>query len=358
MKAVILAGGKALRLRPLTWRRPKAVVPILGQPFLISPIELLRAAGVTDIALALASVPRRIHAVFGDGSAHRVSVHYSVESEPMGTGGALGRLRSRLPSTFLCLNGDILSDLDVRGLIEAHRRSGAVLTLAVTRVPDARNFGAVRVEPGDGGLRVAGFEEKGAQGPGLVSVGIYAMEPAVFDRIPEGRPVSLEREVFPAAVAASRAGGPPVAAFEHDGYFSDIGVLDRYRAVHRDALDGRIRIPGVGSPNPGGVFVGAGTRIDPEARIVGPSFIGDGATVRAGAQVGPYAVLGRRVRVGARARVSDSVLWLHTRIGEDAVVRGTVFAASCFVGQGALVRDAVLGDKSVVAAWSVVGGSR
>lgn len=358
MRAVILAGGKAIRLRPLTWRRPKAVVPVLGQPFLVSPLELLRAAGVTDIVLALASVPRRIHAVFGDGSAHRVSLEYSVESEPMGTGGALGRLRSRLPSTFLCLNGDILSDLDIRGLIETHRRSEAILTLAVTRVPDAANFGAVAVEASADGLRVAGFEEKGTGGPGRISVGIYAMEPEIFDRIPEGRPASLEHEVFPAAVAASRAGGPPVAAFEHPGYFSDIGVLDRYRAVQRDALDGRIRIPGVGSPNPGGVFVGADTRIHPQARVTGPSFIAAGVTIRAQAEVGPYAVLGPRVRIGVRARVADSVLWTHTRVGEDAVVRATVLAASCFVGQGARVAGAVLGDKSVVGAWSAVGGAR
>lgn len=358
MKAVILAGGKALRLRPLTWRRAKAVVPVLGRPFLVSPIELLRSAGVTDIALALASAPRRIRTAFGDGSAHRVSLEYSVEAEPMGTGGALGRLRSRLHSTFLCLNGDILTDLDIGGLIEAHDRAGALLTLAVTRVRDAGGFGAVSVEPREGGLRVAGFEEKGTRGPGWISVGIYAMEPEVFDSIPEGRPVSLEHEVFPAAVAASGSGGPPVAAFAHEGYFSDIGVLDRYRAVHRDALDGRIRIPGVGGPNPGGLFLGADPRIHPEARVTGPSFIGSGAIIRPGATVGPYAVLGPRVRIGAGASVTDSVLWAHARVGQDAVVEGAVLAESCFVGPGARVTGGVLGDKSVVSAWSVAGAPR
>ncbi len=358
MKAVILAGGKALRLRPLTWRRPKAVVPVLGRPFLAAQLELLRSAGVTDIVLALASAPRRIHAVFGDGAAYGVSLHYAVEPKPMGTAGALRRLRRRLKDVFLCLNGDVLTDLDVRGLVEAHRQASALLTLSVTEAPDASPFGSVSIQdPTAPGAppQVTGFGEKGRRGPGPISVGIYAMDPEILDLIPPNRPASLEHEVFPEAVAGSVAGGRPVAAFRHAGYFSDIGVPERYHAAHRDALEGRIRIPGVGSPNAGGAVVAEDASVHPDAVLRGPVLVAAGAVVRAGAEVGPHAVLGERVRVETGARVRDSVLWADTRIGEGAEVRGSVLATNCFVGQEATVADAVLGDKSIVAAYSVVG---
>lgn len=359
MTAVILVGGKALRLRPLTWRRPKAVVPILGQPLLATQLALLRSAGVTDIVLALASLPRRIHAVFGDGSAWGVSLRYSVEPEPMGTGGALGQLRGSLDSPFLCLNGDVLTDLDVEGLVASHRRAGAGITLSVAEVADASGFGAVEVrtaEAPESGHRVIGFEEKARSGPRWVSVGIYAMDPDVLDRIPSGRPVSLEHDVFPAAAASAR-GGRGVAAFAHRGYFRDVGVLERYQAAHRDALDGRIRIPGVGKANPGGAIVSENAVVHETAVVRGPTLIGDGAQVHAGAAIGPYAVLDRRVRVEAGARVEHSVLWPDTRIGEGAVVRRSVLGANGFVGQHARIAEAVLGDKSVVAAFSVVEGA-
>lgn len=347
MKAVILVGGKALRLRPLTSSRPKAIVPLLSRPFLENRLALLREAGITEIILCLAHLPRRIGAAFGDGSAHGVSLRYEIEPEPLDTGGAIGHIREQLNAPFLCLNGDVLADLDVRALAAAHEQAGGVLTLSVTPVPNGEDYGVVQT--GGDPLRVLGFAEKPeAPGPADISVGIYAMSPEIFDFIPPGGPVSLERAVFPAILAAGR----PVAAWRHSGYFNDIGTLAGYRAVHRDLLDGRIRIPGVGSPNPGGVIVDDTASVAPDARLVGPAFVGPGARLESGAEVGPYAVLGRHVRVERDARVADSILWEGTRIGEGAEVSATVIGASGFVGPGARVRDAALGDKSTLGAHS------
>ena len=351
MKAVILIGGKALRLRPLTFRRPKAIVPLLTRPFLVTQFELLRRAGITDIILALAWLPRRIEATFGDGSAFGVSLTYSVEPKPLGTGGAVGHLRSLLPEPFLCLNGDGLSDLDAAGLLRTHESADALLTLAVTPVADASPYGVVRTEapPAGGPARVARFTEKpDTPAAGEISVGAYVMDPAIFEFVPDGRPCSLEHEIFPAVVSAGR----PVAAYRHEGYFTDIGVLARYRQAHRDALDGKIRIPGVGRPNPGGVIVDETASVHPRARLIGPALVGPVAQVREGAEIGPYAVIGRQVRIEAGARVRDSILWAHTRVSEGATVSEAVLGVSTFVGPGARLSRAVLGDKSTVAAHS------
>lgn len=353
MKAVILIGGKALRLRPLTFRRPKAIVPLLARPFLATQFEPLRQAGITDIILCLASLPRRIEATFGDGNAFGVSLRYSVEPKPLGTGGAIGHVKSLLSEPFVCLNGDSLTDLDIRALVETHESAGAMLTLALTPVADASPYGVVRADASRvGGIRrVLGFTEKPAlPAPGEISIGAYVMNPAIFEFIPGGGACSLEHEVFPALLAAGRR----VAAHGHEGYFTDIGVVSRYRQAHRDALDGKIRIPGVGRPNPGGVIVDETASVHPHARLIGPSLVGPEAHVREEAEIGPYAVLGRQVRVEANARVKDSILWAHTRISEDAAVSGSIVGVSSFVGPGARLSGAVLGDKSTVAAHSTV----
>ena len=353
MKAVILIGGKALRLRPLTFRRPKAIVPLLTRPFLVTQFELLRRAGVTDVVLCLASLPRRIEATFGDGNAFGISLRYSVEPKPLGTGGAVGHVRSLLAEPFVCLNGDLLTDLDIASLIRTHESARATLTLALSPVADASQYGVVRTADGEDGAppRVVDFIEKpDAPGPGEISVGAYVMDPEIFEFFPDKGGCSLEHEVFPAVVAAGRR----VAAHRHGGYFTDIGVLDRYRQAHRDALDGKIRIPGVGRPNPGGVIVDETAAVHPRARLLGPALVGPGAQVREDAEIGPYAVLGRRVRIEANARVKDSILWADTRISEQADVSGSILGVSSFVGSGVRLSGAVLGDKSTIAAYSTV----
>ncbi len=351
MKAVLLIGGKAERLRPLTTGRPKAMTPLMAQPFLRTQIELLRTAGITDIVLCHASVPRRMAAAFGDGHALGVHLTWSLESRPLGTGGALGLTRSRLTEPFVCLNGDILTDLDIPGLMAAREASGAMLTLAVTRVDDASSYGTVRIEAGPGPM-VSGFDEKVATGgsPGDVNVGVYAMTPEIFDLIPPDQPVSLETQVFPAAVS----GNHRVTAFQHRGYFADIGTPSRYLRVHRDVLAGRMRIPGMAKPNPGGLIVDSTATVHPTARLIGPGLLGPGVRVGARATLGPGAVLGRRVRVEKEAVVADSVLWADTRVGEGAVVRHSILCANTFIGPGARVDRATLGDKSTIAAASAL----
>ncbi len=353
MKAVILIGGKALRLRPLTFRRPKAIVPLLTRPFLATQFELLRQAGITDVILCLAWLPRRIEATFGDGTAFGVSLRYSVEPKPLGTGGAIGHVRSLLSEPFVCLNGDSLTDLDVAALIRTHEAARSTLTLALSPVTDASEYGVVRTdEAAEGEPRpVVAFTEKpDTREPGDISIGAYVMDPSILDFIPDTGACSLEHEVFPAVVASGRR----VAAHRHSGYFTDIGVISRYRQAHRDALDGKIRVPGVGRPNPGGVIVDETASVHPDARLIGPALVGPGAQVRAGAEIGPYAVLGRHVRVEANARVEDSILWAHSRISEEASVSGAILGVSGFVGPAARVCRAILGDKSTVAAHSAL----
>ena len=134
MNAVILAGGKGTRLRPLTLNTPKPIVPILTRPFLSLQIELLKKTGIDNIVLSLSYQPRRIEELFGDGSALGVKIHYAMEPEPLGTAGAVKNAESLLAGRTIVFNGDVLSDLDLKAVLKQHEETGAKATIVLTPV--------------------------------------------------------------------------------------------------------------------------------------------------------------------------------------------------------------------------------
>ncbi|HEY7698979.1 MAG TPA: nucleotidyltransferase family protein, partial [Vicinamibacteria bacterium] len=152
MNAVILAGGKGTRLRPLTLNTPKPIVPILSRPFLALQIDLLKKTGIEEIVLSLSYQPRRIEEMFGDGSDLGVRIYYTMEQDPLGTAGAVKNAEGFLGSRTLVFNGDILSDLDLRAVLDLHERAGAKATIVLTPVADPSAYGLVETET-DGRVR-------------------------------------------------------------------------------------------------------------------------------------------------------------------------------------------------------------
>jgi NDP-sugar pyrophosphorylase family protein len=232
--ALILAGGAGTRLRPVVSDRPKPMATVGGRPFLELQIEWLRRQGVRRVVLCTGHLHQHVEDHFGDGRAFGVSIAYSLERSPLGTGGAL-KLAEPLTGggSFLALNGDSFLDVDLAGLVRAHagrlaageRCAG---TLVLTAVPDAREFGSVEL---DAGGRVVRFDEKAQArpGPGRVSAGVYCLETALLDLVPPGRNVSLERETFPLALARGLAlFGRPA-----EGFFVDIGTPHGYGQMCR-----------------------------------------------------------------------------------------------------------------------------
>jgi NDP-sugar pyrophosphorylase family protein len=230
---LILAGGLGTRLRPIVADRPKALAPIGDQPFLEIQLTLLRDQGARRFVLCVGHRADQIRALMGDGSRLGVQIDYSVESGPLlGTGGALRLAERFIQPRALVLNGDTYLAADYARLHAQHvaERSGAgvVATLALARLDDARRFGTVLLEPG--GRYLAGFHEKqedpARAGPGWLNAGAYVIERDLVDLIPPGVPRSLERDVFPAALAAGRR----LAAFPCAEPFFDIGTPDDFQA--------------------------------------------------------------------------------------------------------------------------------
>ena len=198
--AVVLVGGQGTRLRPLTLSAPKPMLPTAGLPFLTHLLSRIAAAGIQHVVLGTSYKAEVFEAEFGDGSKLGLQIDYVVEDEPRGTGGGIANVASKLRyDTALVFNGDVLSGADLGALLASHEDRDADLTLHLVRVGDPRAFGCVPTDA-DGG--VTAFLEKTQDPPtDQINAGCYVFKREVIDRIPTGRAVSVEREVFPALLS-------------------------------------------------------------------------------------------------------------------------------------------------------------
>ena len=338
MQAVILVGGEGTRLRPLTSAIPKPVVPLVDRPFMAYMLEWLARNGVQDVVMACGVLPALVQETLGDGSRFGVRLRFVVEPEPRGTGGALRFADERvggLGERFLLLNGDVLTDLDLRGQIDAHAASGAVATLALVPVDDPSAYGLVRLA-GDG--TVAGFLEKPEPheiDTDLISAGAYVLERSVLDLIEPDANVSIERVVWPALVGDGLHG-----VAHRDAYWLDIGTPERYLQATADILSGAARTAVVDELDEAGVATGAGAAVAGELR--GPVVVGSGCVVEAGAVVGPGVVLGPGAHVAAGARVSGAAVLADAVVGPGATVRDAILCPGARLGAGSSATGAAV----------------
>ncbi len=315
----------------------------------------LAAHGVEDALLSLGYRPDAFLSVFPEDRASGVRLAYAVEPAPLDTAGAIAFAAAHggIDDTFLVVNGDVLTDLDVRALIRFHRQREAEASISLTPVEDPSAFGVV---PTDADGRVLAFIEKPEPGrapTNLINAGTYVLEPSVLDLIDRERRVSIEREIFPALVKAGR-----LFALASDAYWIDAGTPAKYLQAHRDLLSG-IR---PGPPSPGaverspGVWVRGAPVIDGEVRA--DSLIGDGACVAGGATV-EDSVVGAGARVGGGASVVGSVLLPGASVAAGATVDTSVLGAQAAVGEEAVVRGlSVVGAGATIDPGARVDGDR
>jgi NDP-sugar pyrophosphorylase family protein len=348
MKAILLAGGKGTRLRPLTIHTPKPIVPIFERPFLHYQLDLLKQVpAIDEVILSLNYQPRRIEEIFGDGAAAGLNIRYVVEPAPLGTAGAVRYAGESLHESIVVFNGDVLTEVDLAAVIALHHERKAKATIVLTPVENPSAYGLVETDA-DG--NVARFLEKPKADEitcDTINAGIYILEPDTFDRIPKDTPWSIERSFFPSLIERNET----FIAAVYRGYWIDIGTPEKYTQVHRDIMDGRYHTPpfnGAASTS----WVSPKARVEEGAILDAPCFIDEGAVVKAGAKIGPYAVVGRQCQIEEHAAVDRSIVWANTRIGQDATVRRSILGRQCHIGRSASVEDGVLGDKSVVTDYS------
>src|SRR6478736_2114513 len=312
MKAILLAGGKGTRLRPLTLHTPKPIVPIFNRPFLHYQIDLLKQVPeIDEVILSLNYQPRRIEDVFGDGAEVGIKIRYVVEPAPLGTGGAVRYAGDALTESVVVFNGDVLTQVDLAAVLKLHRERKARATIVLTPVDNPTAYGLVETDKAGNILRFLEKPKPEEITTNYINAGIYILEPDTFDRIPKDTPWSIERSFFPSFIER----GETFVAYQYNGYWIDIGTPEKYTQVHRDIMDGRYQAPPFAGRAPGYAFVAPDARVDEGVAIEGPVFIDQGAVVKAGARIGAYSVIGRQCHVEEDAVVRGSILWANTRVG-------------------------------------------
>lgn len=307
MKAVVLVGGEGTRLRPLTYTRPKQMLPVGGRPMIERVLGWLSGHGIDEAVLSLGYRPDAFISAYPDGRCAGVRLEYAVEDSPLDTAGAVRFAASTagLDSTFVVVNGDVITDLDVTALVAFHRDRSAEGTIALTPVDDPSRFGVV---PTDDEGRVVAFIEKPPKDEAptnLINAGTYVLEASVLGRIPEGRRVSIERETFPELVAEGR-----LFAMASGTTWLDAGTPATYLAANL-------------------------------------------------ADAGGESVVGQGVSLGAGAEVSGSVVMDGAVVEDGAVIRDSIVGCDAKIGSGAeLTSLCVIGDGYAVEAGAVLAGER
>ncbi len=308
MKALLLAGGLGTRLRPLTYTRPKHLLPIGNRPHIVHVLDLLQKYGINEVVLLTSYLAETFEPVVRDARARGINVEVTREEEPLGTAGALKNAENFLADeTFVVVNGDILTNVDLGGLIEFHRKRGAEATILLTPVEDPSIYGVV---PTSENGRVLGFVEKPPREEAptnLINAGVYVFERSILGRIPKGKVWSAERALFPGLVEE----GAEFYALGLSGYWMDIGTPEKYLQANIDLLEGRYTTDQVSVPED--------------------------------------SVLAVDARVGEHARVSCSCLGPGVVIEEHAVVTRSVLLSDVIVGEGSSVDRSILGEGAKVA---------
>jgi mannose-1-phosphate guanylyltransferase len=335
VKAVILVGGEGTRLRPLTHTIVKAMVPVLNKPFIEYVIRHLSNHNVNEIILAIGYKPDCIIDYFGDASRLGVRLVYSIETEPLGTAGAVKNAEQHIDNTFFVMNGDIFTDLNLSDMLQFHRDKGARVTIALTPVDNPTRFGVVET---DSNQRVTRFVEKPRREQvtsNMINAGIYIIEGEILNRIPQGKRIMFERDVFPTLLAE----GEPVFSYATDAYWIDAGTPEQYLQLNRDLMFGKsIQV----AFKPEEIRVNRQASIHSQAKMTAPILLDGNCSINKGAQLKGPVVIGTGCTIKDNAIIENSILWQNVIIGEQAVLKDCIVASNSYIDNNACIECAAI----------------
>lgn len=330
---MILAGGFATRLRPLSCSRPKTLFPIVNKPLLEWIFEKLARDGCEEAILGVNALTQfyikqhRLHR-------HGLKVKFSVDPPrmPLGTAGPVKKAERLLghDEPFIVLNGDIFADLNYRELYNAHVKTGGLATIALCKVEDPSRYGVAEIGSNSQINRFVEKPPKGKAPSNFINAGVYVLSPQVFDYIPSGRAVSVEREVFPKLAEEGKLYGHFI-----NGLWIDIGKPDEYLQTNKLILD---------------TWVSPQKQKKPKNfEIKNPIAFDKGVSINEKSIIGPYAILGENVKVGKNVQISNSVVFPHASIGDFSVVDGAIIGEGARIGkQVTLSNGCIIGDHAKV----------
>lgn len=351
-RAIIMAGGEGTRLRPLTCIRAKPMVPVINKPTIEHSVKLLKSYGITDITLSIYTLPENFQNYFGDGSELGVRISYSVEEKPLGTAGGVKKALGDTEETSIILSGDGIIDFNIAEILQFHREKQSSLTIVLNRTDKPTDYGVVIT---DAQGRIEKFLEKPSWSEvysDTVNTGMYIIEPSHIKKfIPDEESSDFSLDLFPVLKKKKI----PMYGFITDGYWCDIGTLSTYSNVHKDILDGKVKIEIPGKKIAHDIWVGRDVEIDPGAKIKGPIIIGDFARIKKGAEISEYSVIGDNCLIEENSSVKKSIIFHNTVIGRNCELRGAIVGKRCVLGESvSIYEDAVVADDCSLGSGTVI----
>ncbi|MHA1798922.1 MAG: sugar phosphate nucleotidyltransferase [Candidatus Helarchaeota archaeon] len=353
MKAVIIAGGKGTRLRPITSNIPKPLVRIINEPMLVHLIKILKQNGFNDIIITVGYLGEMIKETLGDGSRYGVKLSYFFEERPLGTAGALKLLRKELNDTFLIISSDIIFDVNLREMLNFHKEKKSIATLALTVAEIPVAYGIVITE-NDG--KIIKFLEKPTWGEVFsdkINAGIYLLEPKAINYIPEHSKFDFSKDLFPQLLEnKENLYGFSIAI----NYWLDIGTPEKYLQAHHDILTGKVKIAPKGMKNEHDVWIGEGTTISETAKIWGPVIIGENCHIDDGAIIDRLTVLGDNCYIGKNVHIKRSLLLNDVSIRDNVFVEdNSIICSRVDIGAGTkIMNGCVIGEDTKIGSNSFI----
>jgi mannose-1-phosphate guanylyltransferase len=348
MKAVVLAGGEGTRLKPLTYKRPKPLMPVAGRPCIDYVLQALASSGFHEIVVTTAYMSDALIKSIGDGLDYNASILYSFEENPAGTAGAVRRVGNFFDDTFVVAMGDILCDVDYKALYDFHKRKGAAVTIALTEVSDPTQYGVVGLDRND---RIVKFKEKPTKDEAfsnLVNAGIYVLESEILEFVPPDQKFDFSRDLFPKLLSK----GLSLYGWRIEGVWMDIGqphdlwkasmavVRRRGKPLHRDDVISE-----------GPVILDPTAQLEAGLTIRGPCYVGPAVLLRRGGVV-DNSCLHEGARIDPNAVIRNSLVLENSSIGEGAEIVESVVSRDCVIGDRAKIVSSIIGEGMTVRAGS------
>ena len=355
MKAVIMAGGFGTRIQPLTGSMPKPMIPLFNRPIMLHIVELLKKYDITELVMLLYHQPFYIKNFFRDGSDFGVKITYVTPLTDMGTAGAVKAAEKYLDERFLVISGDLLTDFNLKKILDFHADNKARATITLTSVKDPLQFGVVIT---DKAKRITQFLEKPGWGEVIsdtINTGIYVLEPEILKYIPAGENFDFSQDLFPLMLKKKDA----LFGYTAKGYWRDIGNTDSYREAYHDIFKGRVNLR---IDEPKQDFVGKDLRIGVDVKLGQPSgmegtvVIGDNSQVLGDVRI-KDSVIGRNCTIEAGVRLNRCIIWDNSYVKKGAKITDSVICSNVRVGQGAVLEEGVIvadetsiGDEAIIKA--------
>lgn len=334
-QAVVMVGGKGTRLLPLTETRPKIILPVADRPCLWYLLRSLAMGGIKEVILACGYKSELMRRTIGDGSDLGLSIEYSYEDEPLGTGGAMKLVEDRLDDTFVAANGDVFASIDVSGEIEIHQRTGAAVSIALTPVENPCEFGIARV---DDEMRITEFKEKPKPEEvfsNLINAGVYVLQKDVLADVPKNTFYDFSKDLVPRLMSEGRR----IQGYQVDGIWMDVGRP-------RDLLRANLAIADAEYADRD--WKAPGCALD------GSIYMGPGASAH-GSRLTDTVILSQ---ASVRSSNLDRVLVMDGCEINGADLTNVILGEGCRVGKGAKVSNSVLADGAVVKPGEVLDQGR